>query len=400
METFTFLFTTSFYPPYHIGGAGVHVKYLAEELVKLGHEVHVIHSLDAYKVKRKSSPKAENTSRVFVHTLKSPLGKLSPVMVYTLGNSRYIQNGFSRVIKKIHPDVVHHHNISLLGYKLLKRRAKYVSLYTAHDYWLICPTNNLLKNKKDVCTKKSCFFCSIRSYRSPQLWRYGKDFRDAISNIDLIISPSEYLRKRLMEEIKVKSITLNNFVPLPPKNISPSMYLNYFLFVGMLEKHKGILNLLKIFKHHSYKKDAKLLIVGSGSLKSKIQRYILLNNLQEKVIMLGWQSRERLYSLYKDAIVLVLPSICPENGPLTVLEAMSVGTPSIVSNLGGSPEYIEKLSRDLIFNHNNMNQLKNILLRFSKNEFPPEKIKKVHEQNFSPKIYIYNYLKVIQSIGK
>ena len=53
METLRFLFTTSFYPPYSIGGDATHVKYLAEELAREGHEVHVVHSIDAYRAKRK-----------------------------------------------------------------------------------------------------------------------------------------------------------------------------------------------------------------------------------------------------------------------------------------------------------------------------------------------------------
>ena len=54
METLKILFPTSFYPPYHLGGDATHVKYLAEELAKKGHEVHVLYSLDAYQIKRKN----------------------------------------------------------------------------------------------------------------------------------------------------------------------------------------------------------------------------------------------------------------------------------------------------------------------------------------------------------
>jgi hypothetical protein len=43
MESLRFLLTSSFYPPYHIGGADIHVCYPAQELVKRGHEVHVMH---------------------------------------------------------------------------------------------------------------------------------------------------------------------------------------------------------------------------------------------------------------------------------------------------------------------------------------------------------------------
>ena len=44
METMKILMVSTFYPPYHLGGDAVHVKYLADELTKAGHEVHIIHS--------------------------------------------------------------------------------------------------------------------------------------------------------------------------------------------------------------------------------------------------------------------------------------------------------------------------------------------------------------------
>jgi len=81
METKKFLMTSSFYPPYHIGGDATHVKYLSEELVKLGHEVHVMFSLDAYRYKKpdfkEHLKETEEVNGVFLHPLRSPLGRLT-----------------------------------------------------------------------------------------------------------------------------------------------------------------------------------------------------------------------------------------------------------------------------------------------------------------------------------
>ena len=251
METFKFLFTTSFYPPYHVGGDATHVKYLAEELAREGHEVHILHSLDAYRAKRNNylSLKQEtNRENIFVNRIESPLKKMDPLMIYFLGHSFYVQKKFSELLNQVHPNVVHHHNISLLGYSILEKKLPYLSLYTAHDYWLICPTNNLLRNKKVTCDKKQCYSCTLNSKRFPQVWRYSKSFKRAVKNIDLLISPSNYVRRRLIREIEVKSMTLQNFAPKPPDLISPSGFTDYFLFVGMLEPHKGILNLINLYK--------------------------------------------------------------------------------------------------------------------------------------------------------
>lgn len=399
METLKFLLSTSFYPPYHVGGDATHVKYLAEELAKRGHEVHVMHSLDAYRIKRgKHLPlrQAADHKNLYVHRVESPLKTLDPLMVYVSGNSFYIPKKFSEAVKEFHPHVVHHHNISLLGYDILRKRDNYLSLYTAHDYWLICPTNNLLKNKEKICLKKSCFSCSLKSGRFPQVWRSLRGFKKAIKSIDLMISPSDYVRRRLTQEIDVKSVTLPNFAPPPPENVSSVDYSNYFLFVGMLEKHKGILNLLDLFKELRNDLSAKLIIAGAGSLKYHIQDFIEKNSLDDLISFVGFVDNKQLYSLYANALAVIIPSIWPENAPLVALEALSVGTPVIASNNGGLPEIIGKVNTKLIFD--DLGGLEDILLYFSKKEFPPTKIKRIYEQNFSPETYADNYIKTIRNI--
>lgn len=398
METLTFLFTSSFYPPYHIGGDAIHVKYLTEELVKKGHEVHVMHSLDAYTIKRGKLPGKRDHNKVVVHTLKSPLGRLDPLITYTLGNSPFVQKEFSKILKDVSPDVVHHHNLSLLGYSMLRKQGKYLSLYTAHDYWFICQTNNLLKNKKRICDKKSCFSCALISGRPPQFWRYFQGFKNAINSIDLLIAPSDYMRKRILEEIDLNSTTIPNFVPYPSNNIPSSDYSNYFLFVGMLEKHKGILNLLEVFKKYRDVIDARLIIVGTGSLKNYVKKFITSNNLEERIIYLGWKDHKSLYPLFRDAYAVVMPSIWPENAPLVALEALSMGTPVVGSNLGGLREIVDKVDENLIFKPYELERLKDILIKLRNEKYSSKEVKAVYKTYFSPQSYIDRYFESLNAI--
>lgn len=401
METFRFLFTTSFYPPYHVGGDAVHVKYLAEELAREGHEVHVLHSLDAYRLKRKNflflkqEPEPEN---VFVHRIESPLKKLDPLMAYVFGRSFYVEKRFSEVLRSERPDVVHHHNISLLGYSILEKKDRYLSLYTAHDYWLICQTNNLLRNDRKICDSKQCYSCALSSRRFPQLWRGSGSFKRAVENIDLLISPSDYVRRRLAQEIPVKSVTLPNFAPKPPVDVSPSGFSDYFLFVGLLEKHKGILNLLNLFREFRHEIKARLVIAGGGSLSKYVRDFIKDNSLGDKILFLGFVDDEKLYSLYSGALALVIPSIWPENAPLVALEALSVGTPVIVSNRGGLPEIVGKVDMNLVFD--DFSQLKEILVNFSRKDISSQEIRRISERNFSPQAFVKRYIEVLNSIPK
>jgi glycosyltransferase involved in cell wall biosynthesis len=318
--------------------------------------------------------------------------------VYVLGFSFYVQKKFSEVLRNEHPDVVHHHNISLLGYSILEKRDRYLSLYTAHDYWLICQTNNLLRNNGKTCNRKQCYSCALNFRRFPQLWRGSRSFKRAVKNIDLLISPSDYVRRRLAQEIPVKSITIPNFAPKPPINVFPSGFSDYFLFVGILEKHKGILNLLNLFKESRYEIKARLVIAGGGSLSKYICDFIKNNSLSDKILFLGFVDNKKLYSLYSNALALIIPSIWPENAPLVALEALSVGTPVIVSNRGGLPEIISKVNLNLVFG--DFSQLKEILVNFSKKDFSQSDIKRVSEQNFSPQAYAKRYIKTLNMIPR
>lgn len=393
METLRFLFTTSFYPPFHLGGDAVHVKYLAEELAKIGHEVHVFHSLDAYRLKRKNPLHEVEHDGVYTHQIRTPFNS-SAYAAYILGNSSSVTRKFRTLVEEIKPDVVHHHNISLLGYNILKKQRDYLNLYTAHDYWLICQQSNLLKNGSEVCESASCFLCSLRYGRPTQLWRYGREFEEAIGEIDFLIAPSNYIKNRVLQKIHVKAVTIPNFVPKPAEKIYPSGFSNFFFYASVLENHKGILSLVNLFKEHEV--DAKLVIVGRGSLEYKIKETVKRYRLENKIVLLGWVDNCLLYRLLNDANALILPSIWPENSPLITLEALSVGTPVIVSNNGGLPEIIGKVDRKLIFDK--LDRLKEIIINFSKKEFSSQKIKYIYEQNFSPYAYFNKYIETIRTI--
>lgn len=404
METRTFLMTSSYYPPYHIGGDATHVKYLSEELVKLGHEVHVMFSLDAYRYKKPdfkgSLQEIEECNGVFLHPLQSNLGQADLYFTYLLGRSGYVNNNFKKLLDDIKPDIVHHHNIFFLGYDIMKKQGSYTNLYTAHDYWLICQRFDLMKYGQEECRKKNCLSCTFMSKRLPQIWRRSEGFREAIGNIDAIIAPSNFMKKKLSEWLPVKAniVHIPNFVPLPPKDIKDSGYSNYFLYVGVLEKQKGICNLLKAFKKHSKEIDAKLLIVGKGNLKEKIMDYIAKNKLQNKVMVPGWVSDEMLWSLYRDAMALVIPSIWPENNPIVALEAMSVGTPVIGTDAGGIGEIIGKLDKNFIFKGDGLEEI-GIILEKTHN-CSRRKIKDIYDIFYSPNSYLKENESIIRNYGK
>jgi glycosyltransferase involved in cell wall biosynthesis len=398
MESKTFLILTTFYPPYHIGGDAIHAYQLSNELSKKGHEVHVVHLLDSYLIKRKNPRNGAypNEDGTIVHTIKSPYGAFSLLNAYIFGKSNYIDKQVGNIIKTAKPDVLHHHNVAGFGPSALEYSAPKV-LYTAHDYWAICPLGTLAKPTGAFCSNRSyCAYCLINSKRPLQLWRYTSLTKKVLSKIDLVISPSEFLKEVLERNgIMKKIVCIPNFVPIPEGDYEPIYTFNYFLFVGSLERHKGVLNLIEIFENIKNKTDHRLLLVGSGSLKSAIYEKIERNNSSDHIRLLGDVDNLTLQGLYAHADAVIIPSTWPENNPLVALEALASGKPIIVSDQGGLPEIACKIDAKLIFKTSDFKQLESILLHFDKSRYPMNSINKIYDNNFSINRYMENYSKLL-----
>ena len=165
---------TTFYPPYNFGGDGIGTQRLAQALVRRGHQVTVIHDVDAFNSLNKGAEpsRTPEPEGLEVRRLRSGLGVLSPLLTQQTG--RPMVNG--RAIKKILADgafdVVHFNNISLVGGPGLLSAGKGVKIYEAHEHWLVCPSHVLWRHGREVCTGRECFRCTLHHGRPPQLWRY------------------------------------------------------------------------------------------------------------------------------------------------------------------------------------------------------------------------------------
>lgn len=398
METLKFLLTSDTYPPYSNGGDANHVFYLSHELANKGHEVHIISNFNSYSMLAKrfnwklyKLEKNQNDAGIYNYFLNSPRGDLEPLLTYVFGKSQFYSTEFKEMLNKVKPDVVHHHDITFLGQNLFQKQGNYTELYTAHNYWLICPNRELLRFGK-VCEKPSlCSLCLLYSKRLPQVWRWRKSIEEITRDIDIIIAPSEYVKQRLGFNLNKKIVCLPNFIPNLKKEIKPSGYRNFFLYVGQLTERKGIMNILNTFKQHKNEIDANLIIVGSGSLEFKIKDFIKKNGLEKRVLLLGHIDNEQLWSLYNDALALIVPSIWPENNPLVALEAMSVGTPVIGTNSGGLGEIIENVDKNLIFKGDGFEEIR--MLSENKNCYSKDRIKNIYHKMYTPEVYLTEYMK-------
>lgn len=128
--------------------------------------------------------------------------------------------------------------------------------------------------------------------------------------------------------------TLRNFAGIRSADIPVDSNKIHFVFVGRLEKVKGIDILLKAWKHAvRARRDIMLHIAGSGSMDGWVRRYVAENALAESVVLHGNMSAEELKGLMLKCHCFVLPSRS-ESIPVTFSEAVYCGLPFVVTDVG------------------------------------------------------------------
>ena len=324
----------------------MHLYRLANALARRGHEVDVIHCVDSYHVLEKRRPTREfpNHPNITVHSLKSRWGFLSPLLSQQTGGTWLKTDRILEVLFSKNFDVIHYHNISLLGPKVLQLEPDYggfIKLYTTHEHWLVCPMHVLWKNNERLCEKPECLRCTLKIGRPPQWWRYTKLLEKCASSVDRFLSPSRFTRRMHHERGFQRGIEhVPYFVPQtenpqPPQESSPHAR-PYFLFVGRLEKIKGVQTLFPIFREYPH---GDLLIAGTGNYEAELRREA---NGMSNVVFMGALGQARLQEYYRHAIAVLVPSICYEVFGIIILEAYIQRTPVIVRALGGLAEVVEE----------------------------------------------------------
>jgi glycosyltransferase involved in cell wall biosynthesis len=85
----------------------------------------------------------------------------------------------------------------------------------------------------------------------------------------------------------------------------------------------------------------RLLVVGTGEDAEWFRTFCHERGLDPYVTFLGHVENRRIATIYQQIDVLVVPSVWPENSPVTITEAMASGIPVIASDVGGISELVE-----------------------------------------------------------
>jgi glycosyltransferase involved in cell wall biosynthesis len=348
-----FLHLTTFYPPYAFGGDALQLYRLSHALADSGHHVDVIHCVDSYHLLHPGPPPIafEEHPNVVRHELRSGFGVLSPLLTQQTGRPWLKRKTIEQVLRARRYDVIHFHNISLLGpevLSLLPEHGKAVKMYTTHEHWLICETHVLWKFNREPCREPECLRCTLQAKRPPQLWRHTGLLERMVDHVDQFLAPSRFTAGMHAERGFSKPVAvLPNFIdrvdddwrqPSRRPQVTP-----YFLFVGRLELIKGLQTVIALWDQVP---GCDLLIAGTGSYEPQLRAMAAGN---PRIKFLGPLPQQELGALYYHALACIVPSVTYETFGMTSVEAFARKTPAIVRDLGALPEVIEDSGGGLVY---------------------------------------------------
>lgn len=351
MSGLRFCFLTTFYPPFSFGGDAIAVRRLARGLARAGHHVTIVHDGDAFRALSPSPPPRApdvEPEGIEVIRLESAFGALSLLLTQQFGRPLVHGRRIAALLRDGAFDVIHFHNISLVGGPGLLRYGDGVKLYTAHEHWLVCPTHVLWRHRRELCDGRECIRCQLAYRRPPQLWRHTGLLERELRHVDLFLAMSEFSRRKHEEfgfprPMSVLPAFLDDIPSGPTDPTARPHPRPYFLFVGRLEQIKGVEDLLP---HFAGDGPADLLIVGDGPDAAPLRA---MASAMPRVRFVGPVPNDATAPFFAHALALLVPSRCFETFGIVLLEAFRQGTPVIARRIGPFPELVRASGGGALF---------------------------------------------------
>ena len=163
------------------------------------------------------------------------------------------------------------------------------------------------------------------------------------------ISPSDYHREMMLKACFTTRPVLSLDLPvaIPPEGEVTGRPGGYFLYVGTMERRRGVATLLEAMRQAVT--DMPLVMAGDGPDFRELRELAEEMGLLGKVRFLGRLQSVSLRQVIHDCHCLIVPSECEEIAPWPLLEAQALGKPALVSNLSVLPERVQDGENGRVF---------------------------------------------------
>lgn len=304
----------------HIGGLELATYHLANELVKINNEVHII---TPYPDTANSK-----TSNITVH--RHPINSYpdEPMVRSFIDGLRFFRKTV-KTIKEVQPDIIHAQNIT-------NSIPAYIAWKKYHIPYVICIHGNL-------------------ELMGPFLPKILKRFWAKLPHIKSaakIIVLTQEMRLRTEHELGraaeviPNGVNLNLFYPSSEKKNNTQN--QSIITVSRIDDKKGLEYAIQSMSQIRTKyPHAKLKIVGDGEYRKYLEELTMNSGLSESIEFLGLIPNTEIPTHLRNADLFLLPSLF-EGLPLTLLEAMACGLPVISTPVSIAPEIIKNWNNGII----------------------------------------------------
>lgn len=311
----------------------------------------------------------------------------------------------NKIIKKDNINIVHVHNtLNLISASVYyaARRCNVPVIQTIHNFRLLCPGATFYR-EQHIC--EDCvvhgLWCAVKHncYRGSKLQTLACVISTKIHRLMGIygkinyICLTEFNRKKLLQFKQIKE----ERVFVKPNYVNSSRHTltekknNQFIYVGRLDKLKGIEVVFEAWNQMG--DDApKLVVCGTGPMENWCKEYI--QNRKINIELKGFIPNDEAINYISNSAALILPTQWYEGFPMTIVEAFSVGTAVICSDLGNAGSIVEEGITGYKFEAKSVEGLVAAIDRFEKKPIPSSNIKKIYEEKYSENIN-YEILKNI-----
>jgi glycosyltransferase involved in cell wall biosynthesis len=372
------LLLAQFFPP-DIGGEERHVFNLANTLAARGHEVAVATQRMA------NVPDQEIlASGVRVHRIATAAMLLPSV--YSTSRAHHpplpdplAVRELSRIIRQERPHVVHAHNWIINSAVALRRTppagSRFGLVLTLHDFSHVCATKRLMRMGSgcEGPTVARCLPCSTA--------QYGLALGPATAAATALMRP---WKNRAIDHVVCVSnaVASGNRIPPGPHtsvipNFVPDEYIHrraddvaeggtediplglpkeeFLLFVGEMSRDKGLPTLLQAYESLGVERP-RLLLIGRRTPDTPTR-------LPDGAQMCAEWPHEHVMAAFRRCLFAVLPSICLDACPTTVIEAMASGRPVVATTTGGIVDMIADGENGLLVPPGDENKLAEAMAR-------------------------------------
>jgi glycosyltransferase involved in cell wall biosynthesis len=335
---------TNLYAPFIQGGAEIYVERQARALAE-EHKVVVITTEPGHQLRprRQISPEGITIYRLsplnISHITRLPHHFVAQALFRAIDLYHpQVAAGVGNILDAERPDVIHIHNwVGLsLAATMTAIDTRIPVAMTLHDYSLLCAYASIRHPDGHSC--RPDLSCNLLTGLN----------RALTATVGLAISPSNYaldahVRRGFFKHAAREVLPYG--LPSEPAPASPADKSTFdVLFLGRVQSHKGIELLVRAFRRLD-DPALRLHVVGTGPSVAACKT---LAGDDNRIHFYGFVSGEMRRTLMENADCLVLPSLWPDNYPVSIQEAFQSGPVVIASRIGGIPEMVRSGANGLL----------------------------------------------------